>query len=230
MKKIYSVILFLLSLFIFSCNKTYIGKKYDTKKYTIAEGNILEKFYTTDENKVIELPYIPYGFYLRYDKVLFDETTSNKKQLPLLGHQDHFGNTNEPILNVSTLVINEDEIYVRANDIFYEIKFNVPYNYKIVKDIKYDNSSTIFNFTEQYIKDYKITENCFSLQSNEQNREYHVNYSTPVINGIISLGLYDDKFYFGQTMYSYFILDLTTDKLLFFRDEYEFNNFCMNNI
>ena len=88
----------------------------------------------------------------------------------------------------------------------------------------FDTDDVDFQFFGGYVQ------NALAIQDRRINKKYHVDFSTPVVNGILKIGLYDNEFYFGETLHSYFVLDLHADEVIYFKDKNQYYDFCKENI
>lgn len=195
---------------------------YETKHYTLTNSHIEGNKYRNLNGDLCEVPFLPSGLYI----------ICEQNELPKIDYQKR--REDEcfyPIKDVLSIYLNEKHIMVCTKKENLRINISSPLNIiteeksNLEKSKKIFDSKTIDNsYSNSYIQ------NALSLQDKRINKKYRVNFSTPIINGITKIGLYDKQFYFGETLYSYFVLDLKTDEIKFFEDKNEYEKFCKENI
>ena len=213
---------FLLVLLSSCCHERVNWKKYETKNYLIDNSHIKNNIYRTKDGKLCTFPFLPSGLYL----------LCNVNELPSLDFQKRIEDVDiYPMNNVIAVYKKEARLIVETNTDIKSIDIFNPY---IIEDYMNEglmDTEKLFD-TVNFDKSYSASfvQNALCIQDKRINKKLHVDYSTPVVNGIIRLCLYDRKFYFGQTLYSYFILDLGTDEVSYFVDKEEYEIFCIENI
>lgn len=221
-------IILIVNCFIFflfsSCYNSRIDwKKYDTKNYSIDFSCEHANVYKTKDGVLCSFPFLPSGLYLyKYSNAL-----------PCLDFQKRMEDVGVyPMKNVLALYKKDSQLIVKTDATIKLIDITNP---DVVVDgdvsLKLDSAEKIFDSDNVDVEFWGgLVQNALCLQDKKKNRKEHVDYSTPVVDGITRLGLYDRKFYFGETLYSYFVLDLKKDELRYFVDKKEYDNFCKENI
>lgn len=197
-------------------------RKYETKNYSIDGSHIRENVYRDVNGVICKLPFLPSGLFI----------VCEKNQFPILDNQRRVENIGEyPILDVEAVYKKSNKLLVKSKSGIKEIDIENPDKIESVYIEKFDGAEKIFDVNNvDKTWEARFVQNAFSLQDKRINREMRVDYSTPVVNGITRIGLYEKKFYFGETLHSYFVLDLKTDELIFFKDEQEYKNYCSKRI
>lgn len=211
-----------LMLFISCSTNTIEYRHYETTNYRISNSHIENNEYLSVDGKFYKIPFLPSGLYIICNGGKNISIDYQKRREDI----DFY-----PIHDVQKIY--EDDTYIIAitdKEIISLGKIN-PYDIAKLDSLKSDNLTLLFD-TDFINSDYcnSYIQDALSLQDKRINKKYKVDFSTPVINGILRIGLYDNKFYFGQTLYSYFILDLNTDELFFFQNKTEYENYCRNEI
>lgn len=210
-------------LCLISCSANRINyRHYETTNYCISNSHIENNKYLTTNGTICEVPFLPSGLYL----------TCNGKMNVTIDYQKRNDDIDVyPIHNVRKVYENGNFLIINTDVEIILIEKNNPYNTSRDYNVALNDSNLLFDadyveleYCNSYIQD------ALSLQDKRKNKKCNVDFSTPVINGIVRIGLYDNKFYFGQTIYSYFVLDLKTDEILFFMDKAEYDNYCRNAI
>jgi len=206
-----------------ACQNTLINwKKYETKNYSIDSSCEYENVYRTKDGVLCSFPFLPSGLYLK-----------KYHELPYLDFQKRIEDVDVyPMKNVLAIYRKESQLIVKTDTDVKLVNITNPY---VVVDgdvsLKLNNAEKVFD-SANVDKEFwgGLVQNALCLQDKRKNRKEHVDYSTPVVDGITRLGVYDKKFYFGETLYSYFILDLETDEVRYFIDKSEYNDYCKKNI
>ena len=220
-RQLFFSLCFLIVFTLCSCSKS-VYDYYETKNYSLSNSHIENNIFKNKNGTIEKKPYLPSGLFICYDK----------NTLPYIDYQKRREDIGiYPIYNVSSIYESKGSIIVLTND---EIKQINPKNPNLIKNIDnfelneakllLDSNAIDLTYFNGYVQ------NAFSLQDKRINKKYKVNYSTPVINGITKIGLYNNEFYFGETLYSYFVLNIKTDDLVFFTNKNEFDIFCKENI
>ena len=235
MKKYLFITIYFFVSFISCTQKPY--SDFTTENYELMFSSEQDRFYELENGNVIELPKLPAGFKLKYD--FFPRTSGDYPKLiywkpaPYPDSIKSDGNGNS-ICNIRKLWLGNDSFIVEdTHQTKIEIDISAPTEWNIVTEIdeSYLQSCKYFEFESITENAKKSVVKCgFSLQDIRLNKYYHVDYSTPYLDGIIKIGLYKDEFYFGETIYSFFMLDLKTDNLIYFKDKEEYQKFCSERI
>lgn len=222
MKKITLIFIYLLFVFCSCSNVSSLYKDFETKNYFISNSHIEANEYKKIDGRIENVPFLPSGLYL----------VCEKDKIPKLDYQKRREDVGEyPIYDVLYVYQSEDFIFVKSKKNNFKINIDEPYKMTILDDFSMEGKELIFNYELVNNKnDTKFIQNAFSIQDKRINRKYNVNFSTPIINGITKIGLYEDKFYFGETLYSYFILDLVRDEVTYFKNKFEYESFLNKNI
>ncbi len=224
MKKFLSSVLLILLVFIsLSCtNKAEPYKHYETRLYSLSNSHIASNLYKNIDGDICKFPFLAGGLYLSYNKTDFLTLDFQKRREDVGDY---------PIHNIKKIYDDQDYIYTVTKNCIRKISKENPFDIEDVLNFNPDKLNIVidsnvidFTYSESYVQ------NALSLQDKKINKKYHVEYSTPVVDGILRIGLYDKKFYFGQTLYSYFYLNLETNELVFFKDENEYELWCKKNI
>lgn len=197
-------------------------KSYETDLYSISNSHIENNQYRNIDGSICKFPCLTYGLYLTYD---------NSNLLTLDFQKRREDVKDYPIHNIKKIYDEQNFIYTINENCIRKICKENPYDIKVVQDFNPDKlniviDSNVIDFT--YPASY--IQNAFSLQDKQLNKKYNVDYSTPIINGILRIGLYDNKFYFGETLYSYFYLNLETKEFEFFKNKNEYLLWCKEHI
>jgi hypothetical protein len=195
-------------------------KIYSKNRFSLSEDIFIDKYYLYSDS-YFEVPMLPYGFFLFYKK---------DYPLPFLDTLKRF----EEAMPYSGFMVNEifvyhDAIVMRNENDYYCISFSNHSDFKKIEFIPHDFEAMYsfipiskFNIGSRY------TQNIYGLVDNDYLKEYNVNYATPIIRCIISLGLTDyknDHYIFGESLYGYFSMSLTSGIIFYYKDEIQFNNY-----
>ena len=197
-------------------------KRYETKNYSLSSSHTVANVYLNKNGDICEKPFLPCGLFICLEK---DEPPQIDYQL----RREDVGTY--PIFNILKVYDTEEHIIVVTDKDFKLINKDDVLKVKTADDVSMEKSNLIFNaeWVAPDFADFHV-QNAFSLQDKRQNRKFHVDYSTPAIDGITKIGLYEKHFYFGETLHSYFVLVLNTDEIKFFRDKDEYASYCKEKI
>jgi hypothetical protein len=214
--------------FIFLLNGCYndnndfdvINKKikiYSKNRFSLSEDIFIDKYYVCSDS-YFEVPLLPYGFFLFYKK---------DYPLPFLDTLKRF----EEALPYSRFIINEifvynDTIIIGSEKDYYCIPFSNHFAFNKIEFIP-SGFETMYSFNpiSKFGFGSNYTQNIYGLVDNDYLKEYKVNYATPIIRCVISLGLTkykNDHYIFGESLYGYFSMSLTSGIIIYYKDRADF--------
>lgn len=223
MKAVTTIFIFSLAVLFSACGcGQNLYKPYRTKNYELSNSHIASNVYRTKEGNLKTLPFLPSGLFI----------ICRKNELPMVDYQKRIEDVDAYPIHDIIAIYGKDEsiIAVTKNQVAKIIDSNNPYNVRVA-NVETVGANLVFDINNvdlQFFGGY--VQNAFSIQDRRINKKYHVDFSTPVVNGILKIGLYDNAFYFGETLYSYFVLDLKADKVIYFKDKNQYYDFCKKNI
>ncbi|ULQ58606.1 hypothetical protein K7I13_08500 [Brucepastera parasyntrophica] len=189
-------------------------------RYFLQNDLFMDRFYISSDY-YIELPFLPYGFYLVYEE---------NDHYPRLKTVQSF----EDMLLYSRLEITElylysDAIIIKSEKEKYtKILFSDPFTgLEIVDFPKEHTSKIVFEKRDKsfFGKNNLITTGLWGLQDKEYLKKYKTDYATPFIDAIISVGIYKNDnvpYLIGKSLYAFFCCDLLSGTVTYFRDEEDF--------
>ncbi len=224
MKAAITIAIFSLAAFFSECGfGKNLYKPYRTKNYELSNSHIESNLYRTKDGNLRRLPFLPSGLFV----------FCRKNELPVLDYQKRIEDVGAYPIHDIIAIYSKDEciIAVTKNQAAKIIDSGNPYHVEATDIFETAGASLVFDTSDvdlQFFGGY--VQNALAIQDRRINKKYHVDFSTPIVNGILKIGLYDDAFYFGETLYSYFVLDLHADEVMYFKDKNQYYDFCKENI
>jgi hypothetical protein len=238
------ILCFLLFIFFSSCvltgknNYTKSGvenarflceelEKISRGKYSMTLSYYVDRFYysyrTSQEptSYYVELPKIPGGFFLQYEKREGDRYNP----FPALRYLGN-GHTDYRNIFLKEAYIYENRIVIKPmkKDYFLEVLFVSPLKAEII-DLPDKDYKTKYIFSEFNTSDI-LTNSTWGVWALMIKKEKY--YSISLCNGIIAAGLVcinSMPYFAGETIYGYFSFSLNSEELIFYKSSNEFNKF-----
>jgi hypothetical protein len=190
-------------------------------RYSLGDDLFSDRYYVYSDF-FLELPRLPYGFFLLYRKGY---------SLPTLDTVRSFEKGTDYLdIPIKRLFIFEDNITVNSvDDKIYTIECLTPL---ISREVAYipENFESGYEFKEELKFEgiHNLATNVYGLLDHEYLKQYNVDYGTPVIRAIISLGQYktnNEYYLFGEAIYGFFSISTTKGVIIYYKDQLDFLDF-----